>query len=247
MRWGVFTAGPKYQNDLSNKIKKFTNFSNCIKISTKVGISRIGSGSHTMAHYASKLHNRDSRSLEFVVANNIDGLKNGVNNGSFDYFLWETFTTKPLVDNGELYEIGIVPTPWTAFSIAMSNDKDKQNIGDTIKTKFYPALEECVRSFIDEAKDKFVATNEENSISNICKIYNHTEDDAKAWFRQTEYAITNGKLMENNESQISPFSIDYKSTNNALSILKDVELVPNDYQTEALWDNDIAIIVNKYS
>jgi hypothetical protein len=80
---------------------------------------------------------------------------------------WEYLRTEYLTNKGELHEIGVVPTPWTAFSIATSNENDRQNKGDEIKTKFYPALEECVRIFIDEAKDKFVATNRENSIERI--------------------------------------------------------------------------------
>ena len=244
LHWGVFTAGSKY---LNSSIKKFNNFSSCINDSTKVGVSRIGSGSHTMAYYASNLHNRNPNNLEVVIANNIDGLKNGVNDGTFDYFLWETFTTKPLVDKGELHEIGVVPTPWTAFSIAMSNDKEKQIKTSTITTVFYPALEDCVRIFIDEAKSNFTSNNNENSITRICKDYNHKEDDAKAWFQQTEYAITNGKINGNNNgtNQTSPFSIDYKITNDALNILKDVNLVPKEYQTSDLWDNDTNIIINK--
>jgi hypothetical protein len=72
----------------------------------RFGISRLGSGSHTMAHYASSLHGISSSSSaqqpEFVVANNFAGLKAGVRDGSFDAFLWETFTTKPSIDAGEI-------------------------------------------------------------------------------------------------------------------------------------------------
>lgn len=246
LHWGAFTAGKKFINANEN-LKEFKNFENCIKDSKKIGISRIGSGSHTMAHYTSKLYGKDPKSIEVIVANNIDGLKNGVNDGTFDYFFWETFTTKPLVDKGELYEIGIVPTPWTAFSIAMSNIPEKQNKLNPIKTIFYPALEECVRIFINEAEDDFVKSNNENSISRICKEYNHKKDDAIAWFQQTEYSITNGKLNDDNDSnrlKVLPFSIDYKITNDTLNILKDADLLPKNYKPEQLWDNDNSISIN---
>ena len=253
LHWGAFIAGKKFNNNnnnnnnsnnnsSNNKIKEFKSFENCIKDSNRVGVSRIGSGSHTMAHYTSKLYGKDPKNIEIVVANNIDGLKNGVNDGKFDYFFWETFTTKPLVDKEELHEIGVVPTPWTAFSIVMSNLAEKQNKLNLIKTIFYPALEDCVRIFINEASDEYIKSNNENSISRICKEYNHKKEDAIAWFQQTEYSITNGAINNNNNNnnqlKISPFSIDYKITNDTLNILKDADLVPKDYRPEQLWDND---------
>lgn len=43
--------------------------------------------------------------LKFEVANNISGLKDGIRNGTFDAFMWETFMTKPYVDSGELKKV----------------------------------------------------------------------------------------------------------------------------------------------
>jgi hypothetical protein len=43
----------------------------------RFGISRKGSGSQTMAHYACSLHDIDSVAPEFVIANNFAGLKAG--------------------------------------------------------------------------------------------------------------------------------------------------------------------------
>ena len=37
--------------------------------------------------------------MSFIQANDIDGLLSGINKKSFDYFLWEKFTTKPYVDS----------------------------------------------------------------------------------------------------------------------------------------------------
>ena len=41
------------------------------------GISRIGSGSHTMAQYACMLHNQDVKKAKFEVANDFKGLRTG--------------------------------------------------------------------------------------------------------------------------------------------------------------------------
>lgn len=71
--------------------------------SVRVGISRVGSGSHTMAQYL--LCGQLGVPLEkvrFEVVNDLTGLRNGIATGSCDCFLWEKFTTKPLFDSGEL-------------------------------------------------------------------------------------------------------------------------------------------------
>lgn len=75
-------------------------------VKLRVGISRPGSGSQTMASYMAMLHNLDyANGLEFVVANNFAGLKAGVQNDAFDVFLWETFTTKPSFDANEVRKV----------------------------------------------------------------------------------------------------------------------------------------------
>lgn len=43
----------------------------------RVGISRMGSGSHTMAFYMAKELAIDVKKLEFIVLNNFDGLRAG--------------------------------------------------------------------------------------------------------------------------------------------------------------------------
>lgn len=41
------------------------------------GVSRMGSGSHTMAFYAAKLYGINANAVKFKTANNFEGLKNG--------------------------------------------------------------------------------------------------------------------------------------------------------------------------
>jgi hypothetical protein len=67
--------------------------------SLRIGVSRLGSGSHTMACYMAMQHGLATSDLSFHVANTFQGLRDGVKNDSFDVFLWETFTTKPFFDS----------------------------------------------------------------------------------------------------------------------------------------------------
>ncbi|MEJ2583493.1 MAG: ABC transporter substrate-binding protein, partial [Robiginitalea sp.] len=34
-----------------------------------------------------------------------------------DYFMWEKFTTQPLVDQGVFRRVGVCPTPWPCFVV----------------------------------------------------------------------------------------------------------------------------------
>eukprot|EP00596_Hydrurales_sp_CCMP1899_P007511 CAMPEP_0119041000 /NCGR_PEP_ID=MMETSP1177-20130426/11085_1 /TAXON_ID=2985 /ORGANISM="Ochromonas sp, Strain CCMP1899" /LENGTH=188 /DNA_ID=CAMNT_0007006599 /DNA_START=94 /DNA_END=657 /DNA_ORIENTATION=- len=103
----VWAVAGSTENKSVNNISELLKKEGC-----KFGISRIGSGSHTMSHYMCSLHNTTAEDSAFVVANNFNGLKKGIEDESFDAFLWETFTTKPWFDKGELKLLGEVPTPW---------------------------------------------------------------------------------------------------------------------------------------
>jgi hypothetical protein len=58
--------------------------------------------------------------LKFEIINTIDGAVEALTAGTADYFMWERFMTKPLVDKGIFCdELQIAPTPWPCFVIAV--------------------------------------------------------------------------------------------------------------------------------
>ncbi|MGB5500275.1 MAG: substrate-binding domain-containing protein [Maribacter sp.] len=85
---------------------------------TKAAISRFGSGSHLMAYVNAQNEGWNSGKLQFEVINNLDGAVEALTKGNADYFMWEHFTTKPLVDKGIFRRLGDCPTPWPCFVIA---------------------------------------------------------------------------------------------------------------------------------
>ena len=87
----------------------------------KVAISRMGSGSHLMAYINAQNQGWDTKRLQFESINNLDGAVEHLSAGSNAYFMWEHFTTKPLVDNGTFKRLGDCPTPWPCFVIASTN------------------------------------------------------------------------------------------------------------------------------
>jgi len=101
---------------------------------SRAAISRYGSGSHLMAYINAKNNNWNlEQDLNFEVIKNLDGAVEGLTNNKADYFMWEKFTTKPIVDDGIFRRIGVCPSPWPCFVIAVreefiSNHKDDLKI-----------------------------------------------------------------------------------------------------------------------
>ncbi|WP_026916224.1 substrate-binding domain-containing protein [Christiangramia portivictoriae] len=87
---------------------------------TKAAISREGSGSHLMAYVNAENVGWDTASLQFEIVHNLDGAIKALKSDEAQYFMWEHFTTKPLVDNDTFRLIADCPTPWPCFVIAAS-------------------------------------------------------------------------------------------------------------------------------
>ena len=89
---------------------------------TKVAISRYGSGSHLMAYVNAKNLGWDPNQLDFEEVGDINGAVEALESGKAGYFMWEHFTTKPLVDKGTFRRLGDCPTPWSCFVIAVRKE-----------------------------------------------------------------------------------------------------------------------------
>ncbi len=84
----------------------------------KAAISRYGSGSHVMAYVQAKQRGWDTTALRFEEVQTLDNAVAALTEGKADYFMWEHFTTKPIVDAGIFRRLGDFPTPWSCFVIA---------------------------------------------------------------------------------------------------------------------------------
>ena len=96
---------------------------------TRAAISRFGSGSHLMAYVNAESLGWSTDTLEFEVVNTLEGAVKGLAEGTADYFLWERFTTQPLVDREVFRRIGECPTPWPCFVIAARRDFAESKAG----------------------------------------------------------------------------------------------------------------------
>ncbi|WP_034058482.1 substrate-binding domain-containing protein [Lacinutrix jangbogonensis] len=134
---------------------------------TKAAISRYGSGSHLMAYINAQNNGWNlEEDLEFEVIENLDGAVKGLTEGKADYFMWEKFTTKPLVDNGTFRRIDNCPSPWPCFVIAVREDFLKSNKED-VKT-----ILDIVNNTTSEFKDipsidRMIANRYEQEIEDV--------------------------------------------------------------------------------
>ena len=108
--WGIHVAA-------NSKFEKISDLEN-----TTAAISRFGSGSHLMSYVNAQNNNWKTSNLKFEIVNTIEGAVEALTTNTADYFMWERFTTKPLVDNGTFRKIADCPTPWPCFVIAVRNE-----------------------------------------------------------------------------------------------------------------------------
>ena len=158
--------------------------SNYIKISelknTQAAISRMGSGSHLMAYLqAKKLGWNTTRELHFKIIKNLEGGVKALTAREADYFLWEKYTTKPLVDSGVFRRIGECPTPWPCFVIA-ATDSFIENENLTLKS-----ILETINSISKEFKN---IAGIDTILSKRC---GQKREDVQAWLAQTEWSQKN--------------------------------------------------------
>lgn len=107
--WGIHVNGSSTKSSVA-EIKEDT-----------VAVSRMGSGSHLMAYVHAQQQGWDTNSLQFKIIDNLDGAVSYLKSSADAYFMWERFTTKPLVDEGTFKHLGNCPTPWPCFVIAATN------------------------------------------------------------------------------------------------------------------------------
>lgn len=141
-------------------------------------ISRYGSGSHLLSIVNAKNHNWDIEALNFKIVDNLLGGIDALTNETADYFLWEHFTTKPLVDNGTFRRIANCPSPWPCFVIAIRNEILESN-PDEIKS--------LLRVINIRLEKLSTQAKKERYINLFAQQYNLEPEDVKNWLIITEW------------------------------------------------------------
>ncbi|HUH28061.1 substrate-binding domain-containing protein [Gelidibacter sp.] len=146
----------------------------------RCAISRYGSGSHLMAYINAENHGWDlDTDLKFEVIQDLDGAVKALSNGDADYFMWEKFMTKPIVDSGVFRRIGNCPTPWPCFVIAVRNE-------------FLEANENNVKIILEIINNTTVDFKDIPSIDRmIANRYELQLEDVQEWLTLTEWSQSN--------------------------------------------------------
>jgi ABC-type nitrate/sulfonate/bicarbonate transport system substrate-binding protein len=181
--WGIHVAAnSNYQTiaDLENK---------------KVAISRLGSGSHLMAIVNAKNNNWDIEKIDYQTVNTIDGAVESLSNQTADYFMWEQFMTKPLVDAGIFRKIGTCPTPWSSFVIAVRKSFLEEN----------PEIISKILELINQQTSDFKIIK--NIDKKIASHFNQNPKDIQDWLSLTTWSQKNISVNQCNAIQNQLFEM----------------------------------------
>ncbi len=162
--WGIHVAAHStFQNlaDLEN---------------SKAAISRLGSGSQLMAYINAKNQGWETSKLQFEIVNTLDGGVTALTEGRADYFMWERFMTKPLVDKGIFRRLADCPTPWPCFVIAVREEvlaKQPKTINRLLE-------------IINAKTQNFKGIP--NIVNLLATIYNQKTEDIEEWLSLTNWS-----------------------------------------------------------
>jgi ABC-type nitrate/sulfonate/bicarbonate transport system substrate-binding protein len=189
--WGIHVAASssfETIDDLENK---------------KIAISRLGSGSQLMAYVNANKQGWKTDHLHFEIVNTIDGAVQALTNGTADYFMWEHFMTKPLVDQGIFRRVADCPTPWPCFVIAVSDEiLEKQ---PTIITTILKIINNTTKDF------KSIPRIEET----LASKYSQKTEDIREWLNLTQWSQNSlsEKMLNKVQNQLFELKIiDKKGT-----------------------------------
>ena len=165
LRWAISTGTRREINGVEELKDK------------KMGISRIGSGSYVMGFVLADtrgwLDTPGKAPFEVVPLQTFAKLREAVNNGEADFFMWEHFTSKRYYDSGEIKNIGEIYTPWSSWKIVAQNEKDER-----LKDMF---------DKIDKGIEYFEKHRDE-AVEYISTQLDYSAEDAREWLKTVEFA-----------------------------------------------------------
>ena len=102
-------------------------------------------------------------------------LREAVNDGTADFFMWEHFTSKRYYDNGEIRKIGEIYTPWPSWLIV----SNKELVGDLRMEAFMEKLNLGVQYFNG---------HHDEAVEYISSELDYSEEDARQWLQTVQFA-----------------------------------------------------------
>ena len=116
---------------------------------------------------------------DFVVLNTFENLRNAVNKGEADFFMWEHFTSKKYYDSGEIRKVGEIYTPWSSWKIVAST----KLVGEDGAVD--PGVEDVLEKL--NLGIKHFNDNKEEAVKYISTALDYSEEDARAWLKTVKF------------------------------------------------------------
>lgn len=167
LTWGLYVKKDSFfrkVSDLENK---------------RIGISRLGSGSHLMAFVKARDLGWNTEKMQFVALKNLEGIRAGIAQNQADWFMWEKVMTQPYVDSGELRLIDTCVTPWSCFVLVVRED---------ILQKCLPCIQkiaQIINLYVEDFKQR------PRIIELLAERYQIDLEDTAHWLHQTQWATDN--------------------------------------------------------
>ncbi|PRY90751.1 ABC transporter substrate-binding protein [Mongoliibacter ruber] len=180
-------------------------------------ISRFGSGSHLMAYLLAKREGWKIDDSRFEVIGNLDGAIQAFQESTPRMFLWEKYTTKPLVDEGLFDRVGEIPTPWPCFVIVARQEviDEKPQLLKSLLSKLY-ATSSTLKS-------------SPQTVSLISQKYRVQEADILEWISQTDWQTDN--------------QVKRKDLHHTMDVLKELGLIEAVVSEEFLVSKDFVQLI----
>ncbi|KAF3479503.1 uncharacterized protein GIQ15_06479 [Arthroderma uncinatum] len=207
----------------------------------RVGVSRLGSGSHIMSFVLAQQQNWPSSSpLTPAILGPFPSLRDGVTgynpqepeaqpNPSADFFMWEQFTTKPFFEptpafpTPPLKKIGEIFTPWPSWQIAASTSTFPSPESDARLTQLFALLDSGIAAFQAET-DKVIQQLGTGEFG--CT---YSESDAREWLRDVRFV------------KGSTRGVDKNTIENVVNVLKTAGVVPQDISNDEAVERVVGI------
>ena len=134
-------------------------------------------------------------------------LREAVNDGTADFFMWEHFTSKRYYDKGEIKKIGEIYTPWSSWKIVARNDNDVEGHLPEVFEKLNQGVEYFLR-------------HQEEAVAYISSELDYSKEDAWEWLKTVRFSTDVKGVRE-------------ETIENAIRVLKKAGVIEHDENFEA--------------
>jgi len=148
----------------------------------KIGVSRFGSGSHVIGYVLADQQGwleSGSQPFDVVPLQTFERLRQGVNDGTADFFMWEHFTSKRYYDNGEIKKVGEIYTPWSSWKIVASTKLASGSEKDARLEELFEKIDQGVAYF---------EGHHDEAVKYISTELDYSEADAREWLKTVKFA-----------------------------------------------------------